>query len=88
MVILQKDLAADFEQFCRLNPQSCPLLAVLPPGSKEPITLAKGADITTDLPKYRIYRGGRQTEEVRQTHLCVASLYSLFLHSDTLNSGF
>jgi uncharacterized protein YcsI (UPF0317 family) len=64
MVILHKELAADFETFCRQNPGPCPLLAVLPPGCKEPTELAPGADITTDLPKYRIYRNGRFTEEV------------------------
>lgn len=65
MVILHKDLAADFEQFCRQNSAPCPLLARLPAGCKEPSILAPGADITTDLPKYRIYRNGRFTEEVR-----------------------
>lgn len=65
MVILHKDLAGDFEQFCRANPEPCPLLAVLPAGCRVPSDLAPGADIITDLPKYRIYRQGRMTEEVR-----------------------
>ena len=65
MVILHKDLAPDFEKFCNSNPQPCPLLTVLPAGCKEAASLAKNSDITTDLPKYRIYRQGRLTEEVR-----------------------
>lgn len=78
MVILHKDLAGDFEQFCRANPQPCPLLAVLPAGCKVPTELAPEADITTDLPKYRIYRHGRMTEEVRiRNHPVFSSIKSL-----------
>lgn len=80
MVILHKDLAADFEQFCRANPQPCPLLAVLPAGCRVPSDLAPSADIVTDLPKYRIYRQGRMTEEVRtivtQHAFCMACFES------------
>jgi len=40
------------------------LIAVLKPGQKEPKELAPGADITTDLPKYHIYRRGTFEKEV------------------------
>jgi uncharacterized protein YcsI (UPF0317 family) len=62
LVILSREYAADFEEFCRLNPQPCPLLEVASPGSWEPMQTAPGADVRTDLPRYRIYRYGRLTE--------------------------
>ena len=58
LVVLRADLAADFETFCRRNPKPCPLLEVTPPGSYEPKLLAPGADLRTDLPRYRVYRHG------------------------------
>jgi uncharacterized protein YcsI (UPF0317 family) len=36
---------------------------VLAPGQTEP-AIAPGADLTTDLPLYRLYRGGKLTDEV------------------------
>lgn len=64
LLIIPGKYAADFKKFCQLNSKPCPLLEVLPPG--EPISriLAPGADIRTDLPRYRIYRDGKIQEEV------------------------
>lgn len=64
LVVVPEALAEDFHLFCRRNPQPCPLLAVTAPGSFECETLAPGADLRTDLPKYRIYRHGRLEREV------------------------
>ncbi|MHC4698102.1 MAG: putative hydro-lyase, partial [Planctomycetota bacterium] len=58
LVVVTARLAADFKEFCRLNPKPCPLLEVLPPGRYEPTVLAPGADLRTDLPRYRVYRDG------------------------------
>ena len=58
LVVVRAQLAADFEEFCRLNPKPCPLLEILPPGRYEPLQLAAGADLRTDLPRYRVYRDG------------------------------
>ena len=58
LVVLRTDVAADFETFCRRNPKPCPLLEVTEPGSFEPKLLAPGADLRTDLPRYRVYRHG------------------------------
>lgn len=65
MVIMDKALATQFEEFCRQNPQPCPLVGVLPPGEREPKTLAPGADIANDLPYYRVWRNGKLVDEVR-----------------------
>jgi len=63
LVILPKDLAFDFFLFCQRNPKPCPVLEVLEPGKHEPILTAPGADIRTDISRYRIYRDGKLTGE-------------------------
>jgi uncharacterized protein YcsI (UPF0317 family) len=63
MAILPRDLAFDFLLFAQRNPKPCPLLEVLDPGSPEPRRLAPGADVRTDLPRYRVYRYGKLEDE-------------------------
>ena len=64
LAVVPRDLAYDFLLFCQRNPKPCPLLEVLDPGAPEPRELAPGADIRTDIPRYRIYRDGVCVEEV------------------------
>jgi len=64
LVVLSQDHAYDFLLFCQRNPRPCPLIEVTDVGSPEPAGVAPGADLRTDLPKYRIYRDGELTEEV------------------------
>lgn len=63
MVVLDRRYAFDFLLFCRRNPKPCPVLEVLEPGRREPIRTAPGADIATDLPRYRIWVRGRPDRE-------------------------
>ncbi len=63
LVMLPKEQAFDFLLFCVRNPKPCPILDVLEPGTFEP-EIAPGADLRTDLPRYRIYRNGDPVEEV------------------------
>jgi uncharacterized protein YcsI (UPF0317 family) len=63
LVIVPKDLAFDFLLFCQRNPKPCPLLDVTEPGDPEPRWVAPGADIRTDLPRYRVYKNGQLVEE-------------------------
>jgi len=63
LVILPLDWAFDFLLFCQRNPRPCPLLEVTEPGDWEPRGLAEGADLRSDLPRYRVYREGVLTEE-------------------------
>lgn len=63
MVILPEADAADFRLFCERNPQPCPVLETLDPGTVEPKIIAPGADIRTDLPRYRVFRDGVATGE-------------------------
>jgi len=64
LAILPKEYAYDFLLFCQRNPRPCPLIEVTDAGSPEPAGVAPGADLRTDLPKYRIYRDGELAEEV------------------------
>ncbi len=63
LVVLPGALAGDFLLFCRRNPRPCPLLEVTARGSAEPVELAPGADLRTDLPRYRVYRRGHLVAE-------------------------
>ncbi len=67
LVILPREQAFDFLLFCVRNSKPCPILDVLEPGQVEP-SIARGSDLRTDLPKYRIYEKGvlqKEVEEVR-----------------------
>lgn len=63
LVVLPRENAYDFLLFCQRNPRPCPLIEVTEVGSSEPAGVAPGADLRTDLPKYRIYRNGELVEE-------------------------
>jgi uncharacterized protein YcsI (UPF0317 family) len=63
LVILPKALAHDFLRFAQLNPKPCPVLAVSDSGDPRLPSLAEDLDIRTDLPKYRVWRGGELIEE-------------------------
>src|SRR3989441_10896810 len=64
LAVLPKDVAYDFLLFCQRNPRPCPLLEVTDVGSAEPVGVAPGADLRTDIPRYRIYTHGELADEV------------------------
>jgi uncharacterized protein YcsI (UPF0317 family) len=63
LVCLPKDWAFDFLLFCQRNPKPCPLLDVTEPGDPEPKSAARGADLRTDAPAYRVWKNGELVEE-------------------------
>jgi uncharacterized protein YcsI (UPF0317 family) len=63
LVALPEADAFDFMRFCLRNPKPCPLLEVTDPGSPEPAETAPGADLRTDVPRYRVYRHGELVDE-------------------------
>jgi uncharacterized protein YcsI (UPF0317 family) len=70
LVILPEADAFDFLRFCVRNPKPCPVLEVTDPGSHEPAVAAPGADLRTDVPRYRVYRDGEpdgEPTDVRET---------------------
>lgn len=62
LVMLPQEAAFDFLLFCVRNPKPCPILDVLDPGQAEP-HIARGADLRTDLPLYRVFGNGRLKAE-------------------------
>jgi len=63
LCIVPKELAYDFLLFCQRNPKPCPVLEVLDTGDPIVRQLAEGADIRTDLPRYRVFIDGEPVDE-------------------------
>ena len=63
MVILPAADAEDFAAYCERNPRPCPVLEILGRGDPVPRATAPGADIRTDLPRYRVFRNGECVAE-------------------------
>jgi uncharacterized protein YcsI (UPF0317 family) len=63
LVAVPERLALDFMIFCNRNPQPCPILEVLDPGTTQVRTLAPGADVRTDMARYRVIRDGKIVAE-------------------------
>jgi uncharacterized protein YcsI (UPF0317 family) len=59
LVVLPAEAADEFAEFCRQNPKPCPLLEQTAPGDPEPRATAPGADLRSDVPRYRVFRSGR-----------------------------
>ncbi len=80
MVILPKEFASEFREYCDQNPQPCPVLEILDPGIPEPKTIAPGADVRTDLPRYRVFRDGiAESEPTDITNLWSDDLVTFLL---------
>ena len=62
LVVLPKEWAFDMLLFGQRNPQPVPLLDVTEPGAVSTV-LAPGADLRTDLPRYRVWRDGLLVDE-------------------------
>jgi uncharacterized protein YcsI (UPF0317 family) len=63
LAVLPRDLAFEFLLFCQRNPKPCPVLEVTEVGSPAVPQFAPGADLRTDLPRYRVYRHGELVAE-------------------------
>ncbi len=62
LVVVPQEAAFEFLLFCQRNPKPCPVVEVVEAGGVEP-ACAAGADLRTDVPRYRVYRDGRLAEE-------------------------
>ncbi|MGN6404422.1 putative hydro-lyase [Sinomonas sp.] len=63
MISVPADWAYDVLLFCQRNPKPCPVLDVADPGATTSV-LAEGADLRTDIPRYRLWRDGRMEAEL------------------------
>ncbi len=64
LAAIPKAYADDFLRFTQRNPKPCPVLEVVAAGERRTKTVAAEADITRDIPRYRLYENGRLTEEL------------------------
>lgn len=62
LISVPADWAYDVLLFCQRNPKPCPVLDVTDAGSPATV-LAEGADLRTDLPRYRVWRDGELVDE-------------------------
>jgi uncharacterized protein YcsI (UPF0317 family) len=63
LAILPSEFAYDFLLFCQRNPLPCPVMEVTDAGSPVPRQYAPGADLRTDLPRYRVFEHGQMVDE-------------------------
>ncbi|MDG4864564.1 putative hydro-lyase [Streptomyces sp. T-3] len=62
LIAVPADWAYDMLLFCQRNPKACPVLDVTDAGSWT-TPLAPGADLRTDLPRYRVWEHGELVAE-------------------------
>lgn len=63
LVAIPKEYAFEFLLFCHRNPQPCPVIDVTDPGDPHPKLMAPEADLRTDIPQYRVFKGGKVIAE-------------------------
>jgi uncharacterized protein YcsI (UPF0317 family) len=63
LAVVPKEDAFDFVLFCQRNPKPCPLIEVTEPGSPFVEAVAAGADLRSDLPRYRVFIDGELVAE-------------------------
>lgn len=64
LAILPAAEAAEFREFCLANPRPMPLVEMTEPGVPDRLRAAPGADLRTDVPRYRVYTDGELADEV------------------------
>jgi uncharacterized protein YcsI (UPF0317 family) len=63
LAVVPREDAYDFLLFCQRNPKPVPLIEVLDAGSPLVQEVAPGADLRTELPRYRVFRQGELASE-------------------------
>lgn len=66
LAILPEGFALDFLRFCQRNPKPCPLVGVSETGDPMLPTLGRDIDIRTDVPRYRVFKDGKLSEETTE----------------------
>ncbi|KAJ8904164.1 hypothetical protein NDN08_000691 [Rhodosorus marinus] len=77
LIGIPKDYAFDFLRFALTNSRACPLLDIV--SGRESPSIAAGADLSTDLPLYRVFRHGTFVEETKDASRFVENNLIFFL---------
>jgi uncharacterized protein YcsI (UPF0317 family) len=78
--ILPRAFADDFRRYCERNPKPCPLIAESQPGDPRLPALGEDLDIRSDVPRYRVFRDGEPSGEVKDVgHLWSADLVAFVI---------
>jgi len=64
LVAVPMDVADHFATFCRLNPKPCPVIGRTEPGTTQLPALGADIDVSTDVPRYRVWRDGMLAKEI------------------------
>jgi uncharacterized protein YcsI (UPF0317 family) len=78
LVVVPRAYAAELADLCARNPVPCPVVEQLPPGGYEP-RCAAGADVRTDLGRYRVWRDGALAEQPRDVQALWSGDFVAFL---------
>lgn len=62
-VALPASYAYDFLVFCQRNPKILSVVEIVDTGKWTPVQSAPGADLRTDIPRYRVFEDGRLVDE-------------------------
>lgn len=94
VVILPREYAFDFLLFCERNSKPCPVIDVCESGIVAPPLAGPGADIRSEIPRYRVFRHGELVQEVDHIRdLYTADMVTFLLgcsftfEQDLLDSG-
>lgn len=80
LVVLPRRFEDDFRRYCERNPRPCPLLEISrSPVLSGPGSVAPGADLSTELPRYLLFREGGFEEERTEVRDVWADDASAFL---------
>jgi len=79
LVAVPNRFAPDFLVFCERNPRPCPVLEVSASPVLGPDSIAPGADLRRDLPRYRVYRDGAMVDEPLEVGNSISTGLSWFL---------
>lgn len=64
LAVFPERIADDFRLFAERNPKSCPVIGESKPGRRDIPELGLDLDLATDIPLYRVWRGGELVDEL------------------------
>lgn len=87
VIILDRDYADEFADFCNANPKPCPIIQRFEPGQIDCDKYAKDLDIRTDLGSYDVVRNGVIEQRKDIVELFNARMVTFLIGSSTSFEG-